>query len=90
MPSITIRSATAAHSSAITGTVPTFRFSIRGLQDISASVDFTRLAEAAVDCGLDVAGFTTQAHFLLGCGLDTLLAEAVSGDENSMQRCHAR
>lgn len=52
-----------------------------GLQDISASVDFTRLAEAAVDCGLDVAGFTTQAHFLLGCGLDTLLAEAASGDE---------
>lgn len=52
-----------------------------GLQDISASVDFTLLAEAALDCGLQVAGFTSQAHFLLGCGLDALLAEASTGDQ---------
>ena len=37
-----------------------------GLQDITAHVDFTALAKAA---GLDVAGFTTQSEFLLGCGL---------------------
>ena len=37
-----------------------------GLQDITAHVDFTALARAA---GLDVAGFTTQGEFLLGCGL---------------------
>lgn len=40
-----------------------------GLQDITASVDFTTIAETAVDAGLKVAGFTTQAHFLMACGL---------------------
>ena len=46
-----------------------------GLTDISASVDFTALAEAADVCGLEVCGYTTQAMFLLACGLDNLLAE---------------
>ena len=41
-----------------------------GLQDLTAWVDFTRVAEAADDCGLDVLGFTTQAAFLLGTGID--------------------
>lgn len=52
-----------------------------GLQDISASVDFTRLAEAALACDLEVNGFTSQAHFLLGCGLDVLLAETAAVDD---------
>jgi SAM-dependent MidA family methyltransferase len=47
-----------------------------GLQDITAWVDFTALAEAADHCGLDVEGFSTQSFFLLGCGLDRLLREA--------------
>jgi SAM-dependent MidA family methyltransferase len=46
-----------------------------GLTDISASVDFTALAEAADLCGLDVCGYTNQAMFLLACGLDSILAE---------------
>lgn len=41
-----------------------------GLQDITAWVDFTALAEAAAAAGLTVAGFTTQAQFLLSAGLD--------------------
>src|ERR1019366_3820648 len=36
-----------------------------GLQDITAWVDFPRVAEAAVDAQLEVAGFCTQAAFLL-------------------------
>jgi SAM-dependent MidA family methyltransferase len=28
-----------------------------------------------------VAGYTTQAHFLLGCGLDRMLAEAAAGED---------
>ncbi len=40
-----------------------------GLQDISVHVDFTAIAKAAVDCGLQVAGFTSQAAFLLATGL---------------------
>jgi SAM-dependent MidA family methyltransferase len=47
-----------------------------GLTDISASVDFTALAEAADDCNLDVCGYTTQAMFLLSTGLDSILREA--------------
>jgi SAM-dependent MidA family methyltransferase len=41
-----------------------------GLQDITAWVDFTRLAEASRECGFQLAGFTTQAHFLAGTGID--------------------
>ena len=41
-----------------------------GLQDISAFVDFTALAEAADSCGLECAGYTSQAMFLLGSGLE--------------------
>jgi SAM-dependent MidA family methyltransferase len=51
-----------------------------GLQDISASVDFTAVAEAASDAGLDVLGFTTQAHFLLGCGLADMAAVHEAAD----------
>ena len=37
--------------------------------------DFTGVAEAAVETGLDVLGFTTQAYFLLACGLTEMLTE---------------
>ena len=50
-----------------------------GLQDITAHVDFTAVAEAAVAADLAVCGYTTQAHFLLDCGLDRLLQEAMAG-----------
>lgn len=46
-----------------------------GLTDISASVDFTALAQAADRCALDVSGYTTQAMFLLGCGLEQVMAD---------------
>lgn len=45
-----------------------------GLQDITAWVDFTRVAEAADGAGLDVLGFATQAAFLIGAGMESLLA----------------
>jgi SAM-dependent MidA family methyltransferase len=48
-----------------------------GVQDISAWVDFTRVAEASDAAGLTVCGFVTQTAFLLGSGMDELLgAEA--------------
>jgi len=47
-----------------------------GVQDITAWVDFTRVAEAAVAAGLDVAGFCTQAAFLLATGVERLVAES--------------
>jgi SAM-dependent MidA family methyltransferase len=46
-----------------------------GLTDITAHVDFTAMATAGVRAGLSVAGYTSQASFLLGCGiLDALAA----------------
>ena len=51
-----------------------------GLQDITASVDFTTVAEAAVNAGLHVSGFTTQAHFLIASGLDQFVSEYETDD----------
>jgi SAM-dependent MidA family methyltransferase len=43
---------------------------LTGLQDITAHVDFTAIAEAGADAGLDVLGYTSQAAFLIGSGLE--------------------
>ena len=58
-------------------------FAWPGLQDITASVDFTALAEAGVGAGFDFTGYCSQASFLLGNRLaDNLaLAEARAADE---------
>jgi SAM-dependent MidA family methyltransferase len=47
-----------------------------GLQDLTASVDFTALAEAGTGAGFDFAGYCSQANFLIGNGLMQRLAEA--------------
>ncbi len=58
-----------------------------GLQDITASVDFTALAEAGTNAGFDLAGYTTQANFLLGNGLQDRLDEAQErADETTLLR----
>ncbi len=44
-------------------------FRLPGLQDITASIDFTNVAEAADGCGLQILGFAEQASFLLATGL---------------------
>lgn len=51
-----------------------------GLNDITAFVDFTAVAEAADDAGLTVYGYTSQANFLSNCGLLELLAELGPSD----------
>jgi len=45
-----------------------------GVQDITAWVDFTRVAEAALAASLEVSGFATQAAFLLGTGIESMAA----------------
>ena len=47
-----------------------------GLKDITAHLDFSALALAGQEAGLDVIGYTSQARFLLNCGLGELLVEA--------------
>jgi len=47
-----------------------------GGKDITAHVDFTGIALAGQDAGLHVLGYTSQARFLLNCGLPDLMAQA--------------
>ncbi len=47
-----------------------------GLQDITAHIDFTAMATAAVDSGFDVLGYTAQAAFLMANGLEELMAKS--------------
>ena len=54
-----------------------------GRKDITAHVNFTGVALAAQDAGLNVLGYTTQAHFLINCGLLPPLVDAPI-DEKSM------
>lgn len=58
-------------------------FAWPGLQDITASVDFTALAEAGVGAGFEFSGYCSQASFLLGNRLQENLAaaEAQAADE---------
>jgi SAM-dependent MidA family methyltransferase len=44
-----------------------------GLQDITAHVDFTAMALAAQDAGIDILGYLNQAGFLIGAGIGELL-----------------
>ncbi|MGI9307459.1 MAG: class I SAM-dependent methyltransferase [Gammaproteobacteria bacterium] len=44
-----------------------------GEKDITAHVDFTAIAEAGTDAGAALAGYTSQAHFLLNCGIAEVL-----------------
>lgn len=58
-----------------------------GLDDITAFVDFTAVAEAATGAGLELEGFTPQAQFLFATGLDAVTAEAMEGaDERDRLR----
>jgi len=51
-----------------------------GLNDITAHVDFSAIADAGERAGLRVAGFAPQAPFLMGCGILDLLAAVGSPD----------
>jgi SAM-dependent MidA family methyltransferase len=59
------------------------------LQDLSAWVDFTLLAEACAPAGYELAGFTTQAHFLAGLGLDEEMSRIAAGDAMRFARLAA-
>ncbi len=80
------------------GTVRAFRrhhlvddlYAYPGLQDLTASVDFTALAEAGTGAGFDLAGYCTQASFLLGNGLPDRLAEAEAKARDEAARMKLR
>jgi SAM-dependent MidA family methyltransferase len=51
-----------------------------GLQDITAHVEFTGIAEAGVETGADLLGFTSQARFLMNAGITDVLGEIDPAD----------
>src|SRR5690606_36009821 len=59
-----------------------------GLQDITAHVDFTAMADAALEGGLDVLGYTSQARFLMNAGLPELLTQAGQPDAAVVPQAH--
>jgi SAM-dependent MidA family methyltransferase len=62
-------------------------FLLPGLQDITAHVDFTAIAQAGIDAGLDVLGFASQARLLLDLGLlDELGPRLASADAAAQAR----
>jgi len=61
-------------------------FIYTGIQDITISVDFTLVAESAHASGLEIHEFTTQAGFLVSCGLEKIIADISDGDDKKMLR----
>lgn len=55
-------------------------FTYPGLQDITAHVDFTAVAEAGVAHGLQLLGYCGQTQFLINCGITDLLTRVSPHD----------
>lgn len=55
-------------------------FFLPGLQDITAHVNFTDIAETGIDAGLELSGYTSQAFFLINNGIADLMAETPPED----------
>ncbi len=64
-------------------------FAVPGLTDITAHVDFTAVAEAGVDAGLALLGYTSQANFLIACGIADLLQGLSPNDPAYMRQAAA-
>jgi SAM-dependent MidA family methyltransferase len=50
-------------------------FFLPGLQDVTAHVDFSAVAQAGMETGMDLLGYTTQAQFLINSGITGLLEQ---------------
>ena len=57
-----------------------------GDKDITAHVNFSGIALAAQESGMTVLGYTSQARFLINCGLVDLLAAASVGERANAQK----
>jgi SAM-dependent MidA family methyltransferase len=55
-----------------------------GLQDITAHIDFTAMADAALTGGMEIVGFTTQGNFLLNLGLLDHAAQSELGERERL------
>ena len=48
-------------------------FFLPGLQDITSHIDFSAMAQAGTDAGLELLGYTGQAQFLINCGITDIM-----------------
>ncbi|MEO9384842.1 class I SAM-dependent methyltransferase [Chromobacterium phragmitis] len=55
-------------------------FYLPGLMDLTCHVDFSAVAQSGIDAGLDLIGYTSQAQFLINCGLIDRLQTLDAGD----------
>ena len=55
-------------------------FFLPGLQDITTHLDFSAIAQAGREAGLELLGYTNQAQFLVNCGITEVLAETPAED----------
>lgn len=55
-------------------------FFLPGLQDITSHVDFSAIAAAAREGGLELAGYTSQAQFLVNCGITEVMSRTPAED----------
>ena len=55
-------------------------FFLPGLQDITTHLDFSAIAQAGREGGLDLLGYANQAQFLVNCGITEILAETPASD----------
>jgi SAM-dependent MidA family methyltransferase len=51
-----------------------------GLQDITSHVDFSAIARAAGENGMDLLGYTSQAQFLINCGITEVMSRTPAED----------
>jgi SAM-dependent MidA family methyltransferase len=58
-------------------------FFFPGLQDITSHVDFSAIAAAALEGGLEIAGYTSQAQFLVNCGITEVMARTPAEDRSA-------
>jgi SAM-dependent MidA family methyltransferase len=64
-------------------------FFLPGLADITAHVDFTAVAQAAAEAGLDLLGYASQGRFLLDAGLLDLMAAMTPGTRDYLEAAQA-
>lgn len=61
-----------------------------GIQDLTAWVDFSALADAGAAAGLELGGFATQAHYLIGTGIERELARLAEGADERERAAYAQ
>lgn len=61
-----------------------------GLQDLTTHINFTEVAQTAVDIGWEIEGYTTQANFLMDCGISDVELPPYDSDAGILARAQIK